>query len=403
VITGRSTRACQNLTIWVAAAIVALAVGASPLAQADGFDAVDVALIYHRLTGEPLDINRIAAQSESVSQASGFDRPDMLKDEVARLRAALQGADASREFTIRIDDSISQYDHERGEFSITLFSPGYFVPLQAFDQQYKLVFANADAARAIRMARDPAREFDNSLNAFGRNVVSEIHFRVLGKGDPAGAVTGAHVVRAQIVSARLLDRAGHVVFTPNLDAAPPGTTVPAPVALDLAAVDVAGLRVGVSVAVMDATLTRLFGPVSRTPSGRSMHPRLTTTLETNSTGCFTIPGRRRNPAVGAVCVTALADDDQVVRVVRIERLFSWFDAELYRKALVGKYGAVADARQGAAFALGWGPMVPLASGSQHALTATYDEDEDMMSRSLNAAQNIRVSLQLIDAAWAARP
>jgi hypothetical protein len=48
-------------------------------------------------------------------------------------------------------------------------------------------------------------------------------------------------------------------------------------------------------------------------------------------------------------------------------------------------------------------MVPLASGSQHALTATYDEDEDMMSRSLNAAQNIRVSLQLIDAAWAARP
>jgi hypothetical protein len=134
-----------------------------------------------------------------------------------------------------------------------------------------------------------------------------------------------------------------------------------------------------------------------------MHPRLTTTLETNSTGCFTIPGRRRNPAVGAVCVTALADDDQVVRVVRIERLFSWFNAELYRKALVGKYGAVADARQGAAFALGWGPMVPLASGSQHALTATYDEDEDMMSRSLNAAQNIRVSLQLIDAAWAARP
>ncbi len=43
------------------------------------------------------------------------------------------------------------------------------------------------------------------------------------------------------------------------------------------------------------------------------------------------------------------------------------------------------------------------NGPRNALTATWSEDEDMMSRSLNAAPRIRVTLQLTDAAWIATP
>jgi hypothetical protein len=92
-------------------------------AQSDGFDPVDAALIYHKLTGEPLDLRAAAEQSDLVRRASNFDRPDAVKAETARLQAQLDAVDPQREFRIRVNDSISQYDHERGEFSIMLFAP----------------------------------------------------------------------------------------------------------------------------------------------------------------------------------------------------------------------------------------------------------------------------------------
>jgi hypothetical protein len=129
------------------------------------------------------------------------------------------------------------------------------------------------------------------------------------------------------------------------------------------------------------------------------------TLEVNSMGCMNVPGRRRNAAPGAVCVTAFLDADDVVRAVRIERLFPSMDSEVFRKALVRKYGPVATARSSLGLALGWGPEVAPAlglGGARNALLATFAEEEDMMSRSLNRAQDIHVTLQLVDAAWAAK-
>jgi hypothetical protein len=398
------------------AALLALTlIGAHRIAgaQTDGFDPEQAALIYHKLSGEPLDFNAIAQRSRAVTRASGFDRPDALKAEIARLQRELDAADPAREFKIRVNDSVSQYDHDRGEFSITLFQPGYFVPIQAFGRQYQIAFANNEAARPIAMPKETAREFDAQLNRIGRSVVNEIRFRIVGQGDPSGAVTGANVVRAEILGARLLDRAGRVVFTPNVvplaaAAAPgPAGAGDSGAAFDLASADVAGLRVGVKAKDLEATLQRLFGQVARMPAGKNADPRFGGTLAVNDLGCVHVPGRRNNVGPGSVCVTAYYDTGEVVRSVRVERVFPYVDGEVFRKTLVARYGAVAAARNlGSSYSLGWGPEVEQAllydrSGPRHALTAHYVDNRDFLARSGNALPQIRVVLQLVDAEWAA--
>ncbi|MFI5242605.1 MAG: hypothetical protein ACHQRL_06325, partial [Gemmatimonadales bacterium] len=126
-------------------------------AQSEGFDSTAVAAAYHKLSGDSLDFQAAAQQSASVQRATQFDKPDATAAEVARLRALIANADPSREFVVSVNDNISQYDHEHGEFSIGLFQPGYFVPLEAFGQRYQLVLANAERVRAIPMEKAAAR------------------------------------------------------------------------------------------------------------------------------------------------------------------------------------------------------------------------------------------------------
>jgi len=405
------------LIVSLAFAVLALA-QSTARAQSDGFDPEEAALVYHKLTSEPLDLNAIAQRSNEVRRASNFDRPDAIKAETARLQEALDGADPAREFTIRVNSGISQYDHDRGEFSITLFSPGYFIPVQAFGQQYQIAFANAESARPIAMPKETAREFDTQLNRIGRSVVNEVHFRIIGKGDPSGAVTGARVMRAELLGARLLDRQGRVVFTPTVQpvavAAGPGAPVAAGGAaaaappFDLAGADVAGFRIGVKAKDLESTLQRLFGNVSRGQAGKNADQRFGGTLVVNDQTCANYPGRRGTVAPGMVCVTAFFDTDEVVRSIRVERVFPYVEGEVFRKTLVGRYGAVANARNlGSSYSLGWGPEIDRAllydkSGPPHALTAHYVDNRDYIARSGNALPQIRIVLHLVDAGWAAK-
>src|SRR5690606_5433923 len=126
-----------------------------------------------------------------------------------------------------------------------------------------------------------------------------------------------------------------------------------------------------------------------------------------SMGCFHLPGaRRKSPEPGDVCVTAHLDADDVVRAIRIERVFPPMQGELFRETLVRRYGPVAAAAQGSGYTLAWGPEVDAAlaydrSAPRHALTAHYLTNDDFMSRGLNRLSQIRVVLHLVDAAWAA--
>jgi len=387
-------------------AAAALLIATSLPAQNETFDSTAVAAAYFKLSGDSLDLEAVAQRSPAVQRATNFDKPDVLKAEVERLRAVLANADPSREFVISVHDNITEYDHDHGEFSIALFQPGYFVPLEAFGQRFQLVFQNAERVRAIPMDKESAREFDAKLRTIYRSVLNEIHFKVTGQGDPAGAVTGPRVVRAEVTSVRLLDRQGRVVFTPSVTASPTLKNVAA-TDFDPAKADIAGFRVGVSAADFAATLERLFGPVTKGPAGRNVFPGIAGVVSMNGDGCFSYYGRRNNPHPGAVCVTGYVDASGTVRSIRVERLFAPVESEVFRKALTQKYGPVADARGGSRMSLGWGPTIDSAlvydrSGPRTALTAHYTVDSDLMSEGLNEADDVRLILTLVDAAWAAK-
>jgi hypothetical protein len=380
-----------------------LAASAAPSAQSDGFDPEAVAMTFHKVSGAPLDTQTLAAQSQAAMRASGFDRPGVIATEQKRLDAQLASMNPAQEFTITIDDSISQYDHDTGQFSIELFTPGTFIPLRAFNREYRLVFANGSSARAIPMPREQARDFDARLNAFGRQVNTEVRFRVTGKGDPVGGVFGDLVVRGEIVAARVLDRSGQVLFTPTVMAT---SAMPAFAGFDASKADVAGLRIGVSRKDMEATLTRLFGKVTPGHMGTDgSFKGFASVMEVNSLGCRSGFTAKKRPQPGAVCVTAYLDSSDVVRMVRVERLFPpGFDSAVFEKALLKKYGPANGSRRSG---ISWGPGVPGAVLNNPAITvdalvASAAADQDISDLGGNRLTNVVVSLQLIDAAWAAK-
>jgi hypothetical protein len=369
-------------------------------AQSDGFDPETIAMTFHKVSGTPLDTQAMAAQSRAAMRASGFDRPDVVAAEQKRLDAQLASMNPAREFTITIDDTISQYDHTSGQFSIQLFNPGTFIPVRVFNQEYRVVFANAASARAIPMPKDQAREFDARLTAIGRSVNTEVHFKIVGKGDPVGGVQGNLVVRGEITSARVLDRNGQVLFAPQVLAT---SAMPAFAGFDSSKADVAGLRVGVSKKDMEATLTRLFGKVTAGyMSGEGSFKGFASVIEVNSMGCRSGFSSKKKPLPGAVCVTAYLDSSDMVRMVRVERLFPpGFDGRVFEKALTQKYGPATGSRRGSS----WGPGVPGAvlnnpSITVDALTASAAADHDISDLGGNRLQNVIVTLQLIDATWA---
>ena len=383
-------------------AVLALPAVVASAQSGDGFDPETVALTYHKVSRDQLDTRAVASRSQAALRATNFDRPDVIAAEQQRLDAQVESTDASREFTITIDDRITEYDRSTSQFAIELFTPGYYVPFQAFGQQYRLVFANAASARSIPMALDQAREFDARLNSFGRQIKNEVHFKVIGKGDPAGAINGNLVVRGEITSVRVLDHAGQVVFTPRVTAVGAG---PAFAGFDASKADVAGLRIGVPKSDMEATLTRLFGKVTPgSMSGGGSFKGFAGVIEVNSMGCTSSLGVKKKPKPGDVCVTAYYDSSDVVRMVRIQRLFPPnFDSQVFRKALIQKYGPPSGGRSETS----WGAGVPGAvvndpNGFVDALTASAVSDRDFSDLGGNRLQNVVVSLQLIDAAWAAK-
>jgi hypothetical protein len=388
------TRRLASLALVLVVALATLS------AQSDGFDPEIVALTFHKVSGAPLDTQALAAQSQAAMRAGGFDRPDVIAAEQKRLDAQLASMNPAQEFTITIDDSISQYDHNTGQFSIELFNPGTFIPVRVFNREYRVVFANAASARAIAMPKDQAREFDAKLNSFGRQVNTEVRFKVTGKGDLVGGVLGDLVIRGEIVAARVLDRSGQLVFAPTVVAT---SAMPAFAGFDSSKADVAGLRIGVSKKDMEATLTRLFGKVTPGYMGtEGSFTGFTSVIEVNSMGCRSGFSAKKKPQPGAVCVTAYLDSSDVVRMVRVERLFPpGFDSRVFEKALVQKYGPASGSRRGSS----WGPGVPGAvlnnpSITVDALTASAAADHDISDLGGNRLQNVIVSLQLIDANWA---
>lgn len=372
----------------------------APLALAAGrdFDPEQLALTYHKLAGKPFDFERYAGQSRAVAQASGFDRPDALKQEIARLRAVFDSASDQIVFETDIQNSISDYNHERGEFQVAIFEPGSYMPVQFNHQQYRVVFGNADLARALRMPKEEAREFDRKIMRDGsRAVMTPVKFRIVGDGDPAGAVDGQYVVRAELVSAQVVDGDGTVLATPDLTAAPATPTV----AFNARAVDAAGLRIGMSVDELTDAVSRLYRKPVRSARGpRSDYdPRFAGEIELDLMDCIYVQSSHdREPVPGDTCLRAYYDKDGIVRQVRIQHVVPRFDYEQSRKAAIDRFGPAAAVRGGNTPQLSWGP-IDAALGP--ALTLTIDPYGNTLSFGYSEVKAGSLDMTLTDVEWAA--
>lgn len=372
----------------------------APLALAAGrdFDPEQLALTYHKLAGKPFDFDRYAASTRVVSQASGFDRPDVLKQEIARERAIFDAASDQIVFETDIQNSISDYDHDRGEFSVAIFEPGSYMPVRFNGQEYRVIFANAEQARAIRMPKEEAREFDRRImRNGGRGVLTPVKFRIVGDGDPAGAVSGQYVVRAELISAQVLDDDGSVLATPDFKAVPAAPTA----AFNPRAVDVGGLRVGVPADEMEAAITRLYRKPVRTPRGPRSDgdPRFAGSIELDLMDCIFVPSSHdHEPAPGDVCLRAFYDKDGIVRQVRIERVLPRFDYEQARSAAIARFGPATAVRGGNTPQLSWGTADPALGPG---LTLTIDPYGNSLSFGFSEVRAGALDMTLNDTEWAA--
>jgi hypothetical protein len=404
----------MNRRIRMPALLGLLSVFVAPVlpAQEAGFDEQGIAFTWHKVSGEPLDLRQLAETSEIVQRSSGFDRPDAIANELARLQGVFDGVDAATEFTITTREYIEEYDHVRGEFPVQGLQPGrylsFFHPERASPpREYRLVFSGAGGARTIPMAdKEQARAFDIRLRQLNRSLQHRMRFRVVGKGDPEGVVTGQRVVRAQLLSSTLLGPDGGVVHATDLTV--PAEAAAAVVAFDPARADAAGLRVGVKADELARTLARLYAePVRhdfKAPDGNGLAGQLT--AETGR--CHALAGShdRRRFAPGVACVQAWYDGDGIVRQLRVQRVFPYHRSpDHFRQALLRKYGPAAQGggagSGGAAYA--WGEPVPFqrapgeAPLQRHPLTAHWSQQSGWSVG--GGTVPVLMSLELLDAAW----
>lgn len=382
------------------------------LAQEAGFDEQRIAYTWHKLTGEPLDLRELAENSAIVRRSSGFDRPDAIAAELARLQGVYDAADPATEFTITTREHIEEYDHTRGEFPVQGLQPGRYLSFIHPDRlsptrEYRLVFSGAGPARAIPMPdKEQARAFDTRLRQLNRRLEHRMRFRVVGKGDPEGVVTGQRVVRAQLLSSTLLGPDGGVVHATDLSL--PAEAPAASVVFDPASADAAGLRVGVSADELAKTLARLYAePVRRdfkAPDGNGLAGRLS--AETGR--CHALAGShdRRRFAPGVACVQAWYDGEGIVRHLRVQRVFPYHRSpDDFRKALLRKYGPAAQGggAGGGGARYAWGEPVAFqrAAGEaplqRHPLTAHWSQHSGWSVG--GGSVPVLMSVELLDAAW----
>lgn len=381
-------------------------------AQDAGFDDQRIAFTWHRLTGEPLDLRELAENSEIAQRSTGFDKPEAIEKELARLQSLFDAADAATEFTITTSEYIEEYDHQRGEFPVQGFQPGRYLSFQYPERgypvrAYQLVFTGAGAARAIPMQdKDQARSFDTLLRQHHRRVQNRIRFRVVGKGDPEGVVTGQRVVRAQVVASTLLDGDGNVIHAPDLAA--PVADAPPVVSFDPARADAAGLRVGIKADDLAKTLARLYGEPVRHDFKVADGNGLAGQLGAETGRCHAIAGShdRRRYGPGVTCVQAWYDGDGIVRHLRVQRIFPYQrSSDDFRQVLLRKHGPTAQGGGGARGNASWGWGEPVtfrrgqgeASVQRHPLTAYWSQESGWSVG--GGTVPVLLTLELLDAAW----
>ncbi len=311
--------------------------------------------LYHKLSGEPLDVEAIAQGVDRVRRANNFDRPELLKKETNRIQAEYDAADPEATYLIRVGTNAT-YEHDKERFAIGVFEPGVFIDFQPYRRsriRYRVSFANREAVQYIRMPKQEARALDQVFRQGG--TVATIEVRIIGTGDPTGAVDSENTLRAEIVALQYLNnQTGAVVHDPGPVAPYDRSQDPPVVAYET--FDILKLRPGIALDAMKKNLEQQFGKTVPVSPTKKDDPRLMRGVGYEPMGCYSF-GKKKTKA-GNVCISAYPDKGGVIRKIVVEQIIEGNDWEGIRLALLNKYGAVAEsANKANTQYYGWGPRI----------------------------------------------
>src|SRR5690606_19766092 len=98
-------------------------------------DALTLLFAYHKLSGEPLDFDKIARNMNVVWRANAFDRDKVAAEEAARLQTLFQAVDTAAPYSVALRTS-TRYEMAQERFDVETFGPDRFLSYSPFGNQF---------------------------------------------------------------------------------------------------------------------------------------------------------------------------------------------------------------------------------------------------------------------------
>ena len=172
-------------------------------------------MLYHKLSGEPVDFEAIAQNTNKVQRANQFDQATVLAEVTESLRVAYDNADPNATYQIAVGGKLN-YDINTERFESDVFSEGVYLPFQAFaggSQEYvfrlpnyatdygrRVTFINAENGRFLPLPRDRARLIDEVARSSRASITAELDIRFVDTVD--SRIAEEKTLRGQVVSVR---------------------------------------------------------------------------------------------------------------------------------------------------------------------------------------------------------
>ncbi len=225
---------------------------------------LDMTFAFDRMNGLTPDFRPYAERSNVYVNATVFDREAVLTREIGRMEGEFRTFNLDKVYSMKVGVPVQQYEPGKGGFPLQFGSGariGFADPVNYHG--YFLNFRNADDVSVIPFpdptaARNFAQRYGLNLqNPQAGTAVLEVAFRLV---DTPPSVQGQDVIRADILSARLLSQTGQPMFDFGATAASKVAvsrnadgTSEQPV---LKTADVQGFRLGMTAAEVDALASR---------------------------------------------------------------------------------------------------------------------------------------------------
>ncbi len=145
------------------AAMLSLASGASTAAaqQAKPIDHMTAFMVYHKLSGEPIDYDEIVRQLLRVQSRPPQQRAQLHAQRVAELQRAYEAADPEATYVLATQTRL-RYAHGSGRIEVPLFTGDVVIQMNPFEQQDDWMMANVNHRARYRRSlqfvnHEPAR------------------------------------------------------------------------------------------------------------------------------------------------------------------------------------------------------------------------------------------------------